>query len=269
MASHEDIRRILAEDCSKEEVDTEAQLNNSIRFLGKWRSAVIQNILIRREGTQVLSGPFKGMKFLESSMEGCHIPKLLGCYEQPLFLHIEKLINSEFEVIVNIGCAEGYYAVGLALRMQRAKILAFDSNIKAQVACRKLAQLNDVSERIQIEGTCGPNEFNKIDPKKALILCDIEGAEKELLNPEKIEILKKFTMVIESHECLEAGVTELLINRFHPTHDIIRVNDNGARNPSDLPNWFYELPHLDQLIATWEWRSGPTPWLIIAPKASS
>ena len=28
-----------------------------------------------------------------------------------------------------------------------------------------------------------------------------------------------------------------------------------------LPAWMEELPDLDRLIALWEWRSGPTPWL--------
>jgi hypothetical protein len=26
------------------------------------------------------------------------------------------------------------------------------------------------------------------------------------------------------------------------------------------------LAHLDQLLATWEWRSGPTPWLVMKAK---
>lgn len=30
--------------------------------------------------------------------------------------------------------------------------------------------------------------------------------------------------------------------------------------------WFNNLAHLDQLLATWEWRSGPTPWLVMKTK---
>jgi hypothetical protein len=27
-----------------------------------------------------------------------------------------------------------------------------------------------------------------------------------------------------------------------------------------------ELSHMDRLLAIWEWRSGPTPWLVMRPK---
>jgi len=32
------------------------------------------------------------------------------------------------------------------------------------------------------------------------------------------------------------------------------------------PQWFNNLTHLDQLLATWEWRSGATPWLVMKAK---
>jgi len=34
------------------------------------------------------------------------------------------------------------------------------------------------------------------------------------------------------------------------------------------PSWFNNLSHLDQLLATWEWRAGPTPWLVMKAKES-
>jgi len=40
--------------------------------------------------------------------------KLLGFYEQPLQPYIEQVIQTGYPTIINIGCAEGYYAVGLA-----------------------------------------------------------------------------------------------------------------------------------------------------------
>lgn len=42
-----------------------------------------------------------------------------------------------------------------------------------------------------------------------------------------------------------------------------RVEDNGQRQLADAPAWFNNLAHLDQLLATWEWRSGATPWLVM------
>jgi len=34
----------------------------------------------------------------------------------------------------------------------------------------------------------------------------------------------------------------------------------------DLPPMFGKLGHLDQLLALWEWRMGPTPWLLLASR---
>jgi hypothetical protein len=67
----------------------QAQLNNALRLLSKWRSVLIQNTLLKSQGTVVMQGPLAGMDFLPQSAEGCHIAKLLGCYEQPLQPFIE------------------------------------------------------------------------------------------------------------------------------------------------------------------------------------
>ena len=266
MNLHEKIRKDLIEALSLEKDDKISQLNSSLRLLSKWRSVLIQNTLLQHEGKRILNGPFKGMEFLEQSSEGCHVAKLLGCYEQPLFQYLENAINEEYDAVINIGSAEGYYAVGMALRMPETKILAFDTNEDAQSACSELAKINNVADRIEIAGTFKPEDFNNYEDQRVLLLCDIEGAEDELLNPNKIEALKNIFIIVESHECLRPGITNSLTTRFNATHDIIQVNDDGSRSFAKIPSWFRELSHLDQILATWEWRSGPTPWLVMQPK---
>ena len=68
--------------------------------------------------------------------------------------------------------------------------------------------------------------------------------------------IKGMDIIFESHECLVAGITQLLIDRFKASHDITLVQDDGQRQLHKPPNWFNNLAHLDQLLATWEWRSG-------------
>ena len=89
----------------------QTQLNKALRLLSKWRSVLIQNTLLQAQGAVVMQGPLAGMDFLAQSAEGCHIAKLLGCYEQPLQPFIEQAITNAYPTILNIGCAEGYYAV--------------------------------------------------------------------------------------------------------------------------------------------------------------
>jgi hypothetical protein len=241
----------------------QAQLNNVLRLLSKWRSVLIQNTLLQQQGTVVMQGPLAGMNFLYQSAEGCHIAKLLGCYEQPLQPFIEQAINMAYPTILNIGCAEGYYAVGMARRMPNTQVLAFDLNPKAQEVCTSLAQKNEVLDRIQVGALFKPEDFEAYGGQKVLVLCDIEGAEKDLLNPAVAPALKDIDLIVESHECLLPGITQLLINRFKNSHQITLIQDNGQRQLKDAPQWFNNLAHLDQLLATWEWRSGPTPWLVM------
>ena len=241
-------------------------LNDGLRLLAKWRSVLIQNTMIGKEGTKIHRGPFKGMEFLAESSEGCHVAKLLGTYEQPIHSHIASISNKPYKKIINVGCAEGYYAIGLALLMKESKILAYDTNKSAQEACENLAYKNGVQDRISIFGELRHEDMTDSLLKDAAIFCDIEGAEIDLLDPAKAPALKNADLLIESHECLVPGVTDTLKERFKGTHDIQEVKDDGMRKVENPPSWLGEFSHLDQLLATWEWRSGPTPWLIMHSK---
>jgi hypothetical protein len=246
--------------------DSPAALNNALRLLSKWRSVLIQNTLLQQQGTVVMQGPLQGLDFLPQSAEGCHIAKLLGCYEQPLQPFIEEAINAQYPIILNIGCAEGYYAVGMARRMPNTKVLAFDLNPTAQTTCSELAAKNGVVDRLQVGALFKPQDFAAYAGQRVLVLCDIEGAEGELLNPQAASALAGMDMIVESHECLKPGITQALIERFKATHHITVVTDDGQRQLKNPPVWFVNLAHLDQLLAPWEWRSGPTPWLVMRAK---
>src|SRR5436190_882004 len=64
---------------------------------------------------KVLGGIFKGLQYprFESSGSGL-VTKLLGSYENELHPFIQQLGANKYTEIIDIGCAEGYYAVGLA-----------------------------------------------------------------------------------------------------------------------------------------------------------
>jgi hypothetical protein len=265
MSLHAQIRQQLTAQLSSNG-DDQARLNSALRLLSKWRSVLIQNTLLQQQGTAVMQGPLQGLDFLPQSAEGCHIAKLLGCYEQPLQPYIEQAIQKQYATILNIGCAEGYYAVGMAKRMPSTQVLAHDLNPKAQEICAALAVKNKVDDRVRIGGLFKSSDFAAYADQNVLLMCDIEGAERELLDPNASPALQRMDIIVESHECLIPGITQLLIDRFKDTHNITLVQDDGQRQLIKPPQWFVNLAHLDQLLATWEWRSGPTPWLVMKPK---
>ncbi len=246
-----------------EGADESARLNDSLRLLSKWRSVLIQRALLARQGTVVGAGPMKGLDFLSRSAEGCHVPKLLGTYEQPLHPHLEEAMAAEYDVVLNIGCAEGYYAVGLARRMPRSRVHAFDLDPQARTECAALAVKNGVADRVVVGALFSPEDFADHAGGRVLVLCDIEGGERALLDPAAAPALAGMDLIVEAHDCFDPGIADALTARFEPTHEIVRIEDDGRRAVPDAPRWFEQLSHLDQLLAVWEWRTGPTPWLIM------
>ncbi|MDA0892096.1 MAG: hypothetical protein O3C15_07220, partial [Proteobacteria bacterium] len=126
-----------------------------------------------------------------------------------------------------------------------------------------------VSDRVEIGGEFTPDHFAAYESEETLVFCDIEGMEEELLNPNLAPALRSLDIIVESHECLRLGITQRLISRFESSHMIEVVEDDGWRHLENLPDWFTQLSHLDQLLATWEWRSGPTPWLVMRAKSGT
>ena len=241
-------------------------LNDGLRLLSKWRSLLIQNTLVQNNGTSIMDGPFKGLKFLSKSHEGCYVPKLLGTYEQPLHETIETIISTPYEVILNIGSAEGYYAAGFAKRMPDTTIMAFDLNNAIKKPFGILLKENNIKNCIYSETKFLPEDFSKFENRKTLVFCDIEGAEIELLHPDIATSLKRMDLVVEAHDCFDKTISRTLLKRFSETHFIKIIKDKGERTLSASPEWFSNLSHLDQILSFWEWRSGPTPWMIMKAK---
>lgn len=92
---------------------------------------------------------------------------------------------------------------------------------------------------------------------------DVEGAEREQLDPEQAPALRDMRAIVEAHEVFVPGILAMLEARFAPSHSLRRIEQRLAA--PELPAWLGVMGHLDQLAALWEWRSGPTPWLVMAP----
>ena len=212
-------------------------------------------------GDRVFSGPFKSMRLTPAVMTGSFAPTLLGCYEHELHPVIERAIARGYKKILNIGCAYGYYAVGLALRMPNVTVDAFDISEKAQDKCRDMAKLNGVSDRLKISGEFRGEDFARYAGPDTLAIVDIETAEKTLLDPAKYPALRKIDLLVEMHDLMDASISKLMQERFAPTHEIEIIRSGEKPFPlGDLigPNRYADP--FDCLIAAWEIRDGPTPW---------
>ncbi len=243
---------------------SDQNLHLALRMLAKWRAQLIGNTLTQRSGNKILSGPFAGMDYRIAASEGSRSARLLGCYEASLAPVIEEIVASAPALVLDIGCAEGYYAIGLARRLAHSRVMARDANPKARELCQALAVLNGVADRVDVGGLVFHADFAIARTCDTVVICDIEGAEADLLDPFAAPGLLHARILVECHDVITPGISATLTARFAPSHHVKhfdRVLDASALLP-----WMEQLSDLDRLLALWEWRAGPTPWLWMTPK---
>ncbi|MDZ7906445.1 MAG: class I SAM-dependent methyltransferase [Cypionkella sp.] len=97
-------------------------------------------------------GPVPRDYYMASAAEGSSPARLLGVYEATLHPVIEDICTCDYAQIIDVGCAEGYYAVGLARRLPAARVFARDSNPIAREKCAQLAALNGVAGQWTLAG---------------------------------------------------------------------------------------------------------------------
>lgn len=216
----------------------------------------------------VASGPFRGMKYLSESCGSALIPKLLGTYEKELHPVISNLLARTPQLVIDIGAAEGYYAIGIALQCPQARVATFDTFGFARYLQREMTQLNSVTDRLDIHGRCDMPELESAlkGRDSALVICDCEGYEQTLLDPSAVPPLKQATILVETHDMLVPGVTEKLIERFKPTHTITRI-DAEPRVAGDFP-LVSDLEDSRKVQFMNEYRPPGMKWLYMTPTES-
>lgn len=213
-----------------------------LREAQAWRLGLVDlaSRLADQTASMVQSGPFAGMLLDVGTMPVHVTPKLLGTYENELTESIDDTICRAPEIVINVGCAEGYYAVGFALRLSDATIYAFDADPKARKATIRNASLNGVDARVHVSGVVHARELEGLLQRgRALVLMDCEGAEFELLHPEATPSLASADIIVELHPHRRPTVEETIIARFCSTHMIERIVQRSidaklARAPSLL-----------------------------------
>jgi hypothetical protein len=214
----------------------------------------------RMTGGKVAKGPFTGMKLDYEIFRVHSAPKFLGTYEQELHGAIERAIELAPKYVLNVGCAEGFYAVGLAMRLPEARVFAADADPKALGATLRNAEGNGVGDRVRAIGIVSSGSFhNYLKSEGSLLIMDCEGAEFDLLDPIADPILLRSNIIVEIHP--DYGNDTELANKFAKTHQIASI-DKASRAIIDLPGGVSN----GDLIAAADERRGDQSWLVMEPK---
>jgi hypothetical protein len=216
-------------------------------------------------GSTVKAGPFKGLRYPLEAAGSTLLPKLVGAYESELHPIIQKISSAGYTTVVDIGCAEGYYAVGLACRLPLAHVHAFDIDAEARHLCRKTARLNGALDRVTIHGRCDQMSLTAklpstgSSPARALVICDAEGFEVDLLDVNLVPRLRHVDLLVELHDCFRSGATDILLERFRKSHcaEVITSTEREPANYEALQNFTLE----EQQLALNEFRHGVQRWV--------
>lgn len=169
---------------------------------------------------RVQSGPFKGLAYSTANAHGSSlVPKLLGTYENEIAELFSEEKLQHYSTIVDIGCAEGYYAVGCAVKNTKCRVHAFDTNETARQMCAAMSEANGVSARVSVFEECSISELQSYAGSGALIISDCEGAEDQLFPIGLVNKLVTEDLIIEVHEHLGVDLVEFQ-SRFAKTHDV-------------------------------------------------
>jgi hypothetical protein len=215
---------------------------------------------VERNGLVVNGGPFKGMTY---PPELAQVPKLTGAYELELHPALEEWIAARPAIVVDVGCSEGYYAVGLGRALEDAHIYAYDIDTQAREQCAKLASLNNVTN-VEIGGFCTIDTLAALPAENVALFMDCEGCETELLRPEAIAPMRGWRIVVELHDFLRPGLGEEILARFAATHEIQLIGEQPRADVDVEPLRF--LSPRRRAVALNEFRPARMRWAHLRPR---
>ncbi|MBV9783323.1 MAG: hypothetical protein JO264_05845 [Acidisphaera sp.] len=214
---------------------SQAELDTFLHVFWAKRAAITDHIHAATGGV-VQFGPFAGTRLARESSwgDGDIAAKLLGVYEQELHATLAGFARRRYAAIVNIGCAEGYYAVGLARLFPSTPVLAFDVSEAAQRITRANAAENGLGDQVSAAGFCGAEHLASLGARYETMLCviDCEGFETELVTPAALAGgLKGCDFLIECHDFTKPGITNSLLAVLASSHEVVNLV-SGGRDPN-------------------------------------
>lgn len=233
--------------------------------------------LIEKHNYKVAHGPFKGMKLNENPIwsKYDHITQVLGVYEKNVLSKIIEFSQIDDSLFIDLGAADGYFAVGVASGGVFKKVCAFEINKKSQQCMINIAKNNDCMDKINIYDEANYDSIKKLlhnEKHSPTILIDIEGAEYTLLDSKMLSLLSNCNVICELHPWVKKNgkrvyrkvEEENLLKNASKFFDVEMI-----QRESYSPNDFEELSgfnEVERLIALSEGRGPNMHWLVLTPK---
>lgn len=219
-------------------------------------------------GDTVLRGPVAGLRLVLPRLGEIDAPvaKLLGTYEEEIHPALQGAIDAQPARFIAIGSADGYFAVGMAVAA-KLPVDAFDLSKTARSMTEETAVLNGVERNVTIHGAASTLAIERLELTNAVVLCDIDGPERDLFSPRLVGKLTSARVIVEMHSKVHADVERVLLDRFNATHNV-HVIEASKRDPSSYPELdvFEEDDDRDHAVNELRYRFDGLRWLIAQPR---
>jgi len=231
--------------------------------------------IIKISNSKVMSGKYKNthLENISHWSKFDYAPKLLGLYEeqiQNLIVDIQKKKN--LKTLINIGCGDGYHALGLVKNKFFDKSICYEISLEARNILETNIKKNNLYDKFIIRKEANIDEIKKdlqkLKSEETLFLIDIEGTEFTLFKDEDLNFLKKSYLVIEDHNFLIKD-NELKEKFYLSLHKFFNVEfiENGPRNPFIIQNDFLDQLNDDsRFLLLSEGRPQKMRWIFLSPK---
>ena len=236
------------------------------------RREMLGERLLAESNRRVMNGFFQGMKLGKLTWGARDAgPMILGTYEYEVQSAIMNS-PSTYKILIDIGAADGFYAIGSLLNLRFEKAICFESNPKSRIAIKDNAKENAVEDRISVLGTAD-KEFAKFliddlgfESSEMIFLVDIEGGEFEILTAEIFDSLPDSIFIVEIHETVENFDFKFqkLIKNASTFFDIETIDSSNRHlfYNSTMNSWADE----DRQVIFSEGRRYLMKWLVLVPK---
>ena len=222
----------------------------------------------KKHNFTVQYGIFKNLKISDdvSWGRGDLASKIYGFYENKIQHKLKDLNNP---LLIDIGAADGFFAIG-SLKSKICKFCyAFEEIRKSRDNLNKTAKINKVEDKLSIMGKVNEHNFfsflpPQIDFSKATILCDIEGGEYDFFTENILKKIKSSNIIIEIHKLKNKKLETDLLKRANKYFNvsIIIDNDKNYENITEL----HTLSDIDRSLIICEGRSYIGKWWHLSPK---
>ena len=236
----------------------------------------VKMVLRHRNPLEIQGGLFKGMRWGMAATCGSLTPKLMGTYEQELQSKMGQF--PVFDLVIDVGAAEGWYAVGLLHRRMAQKVVAFEMSADGRENLLANVRRNNLPpDSIEIRGECTADGLQTMlrslptdSNFRLLIICDCEGFEGKLLDDDTLKFCANAYFTIETHNFYVPEVHERLAKSLAASHtvtDLRPVRRRQKNLPTTVP-WLFRLPPVSRLLMA-ERRCPNIAWLVAVPKAEA